>query len=97
MQNTNNREKNLDWLKEQSVEYQLSLFQDYAEMMKILANNLMMEDIENKCGERYSRLKPEEGRYSRWGVNPGSIKVGQEKVPIEIPRYYDNQEERAQN
>jgi hypothetical protein len=34
MQNTNNRGKNLDWLKEQSLEYQLSLFQDYAEMMK---------------------------------------------------------------
>jgi len=97
MQNNNIRGKNLDWLKEQSLEYQLSLFQDYAEMMKILANNLMLEDIEKKCGERYSHSKPENGRYSRWGVNPGSIKVGQEKVPIEIPRYYDNQEERAQN
>jgi len=53
-------------------------------MLKILANNLMMEDIENKCGEHYSRSKPEEGRYSRWGVNPGSIKVGQEKVPIDM-------------
>lgn len=97
MQNTNNRRKNLEWLKEQSLEYQLSLFKDYAEMLKILANNLMMEDIENKCGERYSRIKPEEGRYNRWGANPGSIKVGQEKVPIDVPRYYDNQEERAQN
>lgn len=48
-------------------------------------------------------IKPEGGRYSRreqpckCGVNPGSIKEGQKKVPIKIPRYYDNKEERAQN
>jgi len=97
MQDTNNRIKNLDWLKEQSLEYQLSLFQDYTEMIKIIANNLMHEEMKNKCGKRYSHDKPEQGRYSRWGYNPGSIKVGQEKIPIEVPRYYDSREESVEN
>jgi transposase-like protein len=97
MQNNDSRGKNLDWLQEQSLEYQLSLFQDYAEIMKIVANSLMKSSVEEKCGERYSREKPEEGRYSRWGYNRGSIKVGDEKVPIEVPRYYDEELKRTQN
>ena len=97
MQDNNNRIKNLEWLKERSLKYQLSLFQDYTEIMTIVANNLMQNSIEEKCGERYSHEKPEGGRYSRWGFNPGSLKVGDEKVPLEVPRYYDEQEKRVQN
>jgi transposase-like protein len=96
-QNNDNRGKNLEWLKEQPMEYQLSLFQEYTEIMKIVANSIMKSSIEEKCGERYSREKPEEGRYSRWGYNRGSIKVGDEKVPIEVPRYYDEEFCKAKN
>ena len=97
MKDNENRQKNLNWFNEQPMEYQLSLFQNYVEMMKIVANNLMNEDITRKCGERYSHQKPESGRYSRWGYNPGSIKIGSEKLPIDVPRYYDNKENIANN
>lgn len=97
MKNTNNRNKNLEWFQNLGIEEQLNIFQDYAEMLRIVATNLMQEDIEKKCGERYSRQKPESGRYNRWGYNPGSIKIGDEKIPIEVPRYKDNYSQRVEN
>ncbi|MDP2303657.1 MAG: hypothetical protein Q8N03_14660 [Ignavibacteria bacterium] len=75
MQDTDKRNKNLEWLKSQPLESQLNLFQKYTEIMKILANSLMETSIGEKCGIRYSREKPEAGRYSRWGYNPASIKI----------------------
>lgn len=83
--------KNLEWYLGQSKEIQLSLFNHYIEMMKIMADNLMEEEVKEKAGERYERNKPEEGRYSRWGSNPGTIRIGEEKVPIRVPRIYDKQ------
>lgn len=97
MQNTNSREKNLEWLQNQPLTEQLNIFQEYTEIMKIVANTLMQESVTEKCGERYSRDKPEGGRYNRWGYNPGSIKVGDEKVPIEVPRYQDEREDTIRN
>jgi len=52
----------------------------------------MLEDeVKEKAGLRYDREKPSSGRYSRWGSNPGSIRVGEEKVKIKVPRIHDNQ------
>ncbi len=85
--------KNLNWLLNQPREYQISLFGEYTEMLKILANELMSEEIEEKCGKKYQR----DQRYSRWGSNPGSIKVGEEKLPIEVPRFYDKRNNVNQN
>lgn len=68
--------KNIEWLLSQPKEYQLTLFQDYLELVKILACHLMEEEMINKCGEKYSRSRPHSGRYDRWGSNPGSIKLG---------------------
>lgn len=97
MQDTNSREKNLKWLTEQPLEYQISLFEEYTEIMKLVARSLLENSISEKCGERYSREKPEEGRYSRWGFNPGSIKIGDEKIKIEVPRYYDEASNEVKN
>lgn len=32
----------------------------------------------------------------RWGSNPGSIRIGEEKVPVDVPRYYDKEEMRTE-
>jgi len=86
-----NLKQNLDWYKNQSLETQLSLFGNFLEIAKILANQLMEEEVKEKAGIRYDREKPSSGRYSRWGSNPGSIRVGEEKVKIKVPRIHDNQ------
>jgi putative transposase len=51
----------------------------------------MEDEVKQKAGERYHREKPSEGRYSRWGSNPGSVRIGEEKVKIKIPRIHNNQ------
>jgi transposase-like protein len=62
----------------------------------MLACELLEDEVSALCGERYRRDKPFDGRYSRWGSNPGSIKVRQERVPIEIPRVRDTESCREQ-
>jgi len=85
--------ENLQWYVNQPVEIQLELFKHFVEVAKILANQLFEDEVKSKAGEKYSREKPSEGKYSRWGSNPGSIRVGEEKVKVKVPRLYDNQEE----
>lgn len=91
MKNKENIQQNLDWYKNQSRETQLSLFSNYLELAKILANQIMEDEVKEKSGLRYKREKPSSGRYSRWGSNPGSIRIGEEKVKIKVPRIHDNQ------
>ena len=45
MQNKENRNKNLHWFENLSVEEQMNIFQDYSEMLKIVATNLMQEEF----------------------------------------------------
>jgi putative transposase len=87
--------ENLQWYINQPVEIQLELFKHFVDVAKILSNQLFEEEVKSKAGEKYSREKPSESKYSRWGNNPGSIRVGEEKVKVKVPRLYDNQEERT--
>jgi len=82
--------KKLNWLLLQNVDMMFELIRNHIEMCKIIANEIMNDEVEMLCGERYSHDKPHDGRYSRWGSNPGSIRIGSEKVPIMVPRLYDN-------
>lgn len=91
MKNKENLQQNLDWYQNQSLETQLSLFSNFLEVAKILANQMLEDEVKEKAGERYDREKPSSGRYSRWGSNPGSIRIGEEKVKIKVPRIHDNQ------
>jgi transposase-like protein len=62
-------------------------------LARIFVSELLEEEVEEKAGERYSHGKPHDGRYSRWGTNPGSVRIGEEKVPIAVPRIMDNETE----
>jgi len=92
MKNKQNARENLDWYQEQSLETQISLFGNFLEVAKLLANQIIDDEVKEKAGERYNREKPEGGRYSRWGSNPGSIRIGEEKVKVKVPRIRDNKE-----
>jgi len=86
-----NREK-IDWLLNQPMETKAKVFAQHFEICRILANSLMDQEVNEMCGERYQHSKPNGGRYSRYGFNPGSVKVGSEKLPVAVPRVYDNKE-----
>ena len=41
------------------------------------------------CGERYAHQKPHDGRYARYGYNPGSVRIGEHRLSVSIPRVID--------
>lgn len=76
-----NRE-NFDWLLSQPMNVQLEVMQHHLDVVKIVINSLLETEVENLAGRPYSRGND----YYRWGVNPGSVQVGAQKIPLEVPR-----------
>jgi len=64
---------------------------NYQHLGCLLAEEIMAEEVKLLAGTPYSRNKPHGGRYSRWGSNPGSVRLEHEKVPIEVQRLYDHE------
>ena len=49
-------------------------------------NELLQEEVGQLVGPRYSRRKESEGENYRWGQQNGSVYLGDQKLPIEVPR-----------
>ena len=81
--------KNLNWFLDQPLETQMELFRHYTEIAKLIANQFFEDEVDQKAGARYQRKGIDEGNYSRWGSNPGSIRIGDERIKMRIPRLYD--------
>jgi putative transposase len=90
---TKNRRPDLAWFFQQPRREQLEILADHLQLAIIMFNQLMNEEVRQLAGERYSRDKPHEGRYRRWGTNPGSMRIGVQRVPVQVPRIYDTAEE----
>ncbi|MCK4344600.1 MAG: IS256 family transposase [Bacteroidales bacterium] len=85
------KRKKINWLLEQPIETQLEIVSHNMEICRIFINSLIDQEVFEYTGERYNHNKPYNGRYSRWGYNPGSVKIGDEKIRIDIPRVFDNE------
>ena len=86
--------KRVDWLLAQSIDTQLEIISHHMEICRIVINSIIDREVCDYTGERYSHNKPNNGRYSRWGFNPGSVKLGDQKVPIDVPRILDKEEKK---
>ena len=93
---TQENRANLDWLLEQSLDVKMEVMKSHLSICQIIANQIMNEELIKLAGERYSREKPFDGRYSRWGSNPGSIRIGDQRVKVEVPRVRDMGKEQCQ-
>ena len=71
------------------LEMKLHMVQHHAQMAYLLAGELLNEEIEYLTGEKHERDKPLGGRFRRWGSNPGSVRIDNERVPIRVPRVRD--------
>ena len=91
MKNSEINKENLDWYLSQPIDMQYQLFQNFMDVAKLHYNQMMESELKLKAGEKYERCK----RYHRWRKNRGSIRIGEEKVPVEVPRFYDKEEERT--
>jgi len=87
MQNTKKRLFLKD-IQLEKLDIQLSLISNYLELSRIMINELLEQETIERAGEHYSRKKSGSG-CRRWGTNPGSVKLGDRKLKVEVPRLRD--------
>jgi transposase-like protein len=73
------------WLFEQPIEIRVQLIQNHLELCRIMTNQLFEDIVSQMTGPRYEH-DPEGKSYYRHGYNPGSIKLNDQKLPVQIPR-----------
>ena len=88
------KEEKLDFVLSLDLEMKLELLQNQIKFSQILINNILETEVQQLSGSKYSHDKPNSGRYSRWGSNAGSVRIGEEKVRIKVPRVIDNELEK---
>lgn len=81
-----------EWLKAQDVATRVAMIRDVTEIVRIVASELFEDEVVELAGARHSRDKPHGGKYVRHGSNPGSIQIGEQRVPIQVPRVRDRVE-----
>jgi transposase-like protein len=77
---------NFDWLRKQPTDIKIALMQNHLSLCQLLINELLEDEVTTKAGQRY---KHERRPYKRWGTNPGSVRVGDHKVKVSVPRLRD--------
>jgi len=85
------KSNHLGWMYSQDLHMKLEMMKHHLLICQMVIQELLEEEVRNLAGERYSRNKPDDGKYSRGGMNPGSVRLGKEKVPIQVPRVYNNE------
>lgn len=83
--------ENLRWLLEQPADVKIAMLESHLDICRLLINEILEEEVASLCGPKYSHEKPHHGRYSRWGYNPGSVRIGDHRLSIQVPRVIDNQ------
>jgi len=86
------REK-IDWIIGQPIDVQLSLLNHHLDLCKLLINYILEQDVHSFTGERYKN--DPERRFTRWGYNPSSVKLGDQRLPVQVPRVFDKEEGRS--
>ena len=79
------REK-FSWLFEQPLDLKVSILEQHLSICQLVINQILEEEVKLLSGERYSHDKPNGGKFSRYGFNPGSVNIGGKKLKIDIPR-----------
>jgi len=79
----------VEWILEQPLEVQLSIVANHLDICKAVINSLLQTATEQQTGPRYCRVKPHAGNYSRWGFNAGSVRIGNQKLSVAVPRVVD--------
>ena len=83
---------NFTWLFEQPLEVKVALLEQHLSICQLVINQILEEEVKHLSGHRYSHQKPNEGRYSRHGFNPGSVNIGGKKLKVDVPRVRNNED-----
>jgi transposase-like protein len=83
--------KKISWLLEQDLDVKITALQHHLDISRMLVNDILEDEVIQYAGSWYSHEKPYGGRYNRWGSNPGSVKLGERRIKVDVPRIYDNE------
>jgi len=78
-----------------SLETKLALMKDHVRLVQLLLEEHMSREVEEKAGPRYAH-DGEERSHHRWGTNPGSVKVGDRRFKVDVPRLKKKRPEEGQ-
>ena len=81
---------NLRWLLTQPADVKIAMLESHLDLCRLLVNEILEEEVTALCGVKYTHDKPHNGRYSRWGANPGSVRIGEHRLTITVPRVKDH-------
>lgn len=84
-------QENLRWLLKQPLDIKLSMLENHLDICRLLVNEILEEEVIALCGERYAHDKPHDGRYARYGTNPGSVRIGEHRLNVSVPRVLDQE------
>lgn len=82
---------NLRWLLAQPADVKIAMLESHLDLCRLLVNEILEEEVAALCGAKYAHDKPQQGRYSRWGVNPGSVRIGEHRLTISVTRVKDHE------
>src|SRR5436190_1471742 len=97
IKSTSINQEGVEWIFKQPFHKQLIVLSNHLDICKAVINSLLQTAVEEKAGPKYCRIKPYDNQYSRWGVNPGSVRVGNQKLSVAVPRIVDNQTGKVDN
>jgi|tagenome__1003787_1003787.scaffolds.fasta_scaffold20736849_1 putative transposase len=97
IKSTSINRQGVEWILEQPVHTQIEVLSNHLDICKAVINSLLQTAVEEKAGLKYCRAKPWDGQYSRWGINPGSVRVGNQKLSVAVPRIVNNQTGKVDN
>jgi len=83
--------ENFTWLFDQPLDLKLSILEQHLSICQLVVNQIMEEEVKSLSGDRYSHDKPHDGRFDRWGFNPGSVNIGGKKLKVDVPRVRDEE------
>lgn len=75
----------------QSLDVKVDLLRNHLSICKILVDELLEDEVCSKAGPRYERKKSNGSKHSRYGSNPGSVQIGDQRIKIEVPRILNNE------
>ncbi|MDI6856633.1 MAG: hypothetical protein QMD21_07630 [Candidatus Thermoplasmatota archaeon] len=70
-----------------NIEIRAEITQSLTPLGLLYANEMFEDELTQLTGERYQR--DNELDYYRWGKQGGSIYLGKQKVPVDVPRVRD--------
>ncbi len=70
----------------ENVDTRVALIQALIPIALQSVNELLQHEVEELAGPRYERQKEKERENYRWGQQNGSVYLGEQKLPVEVPR-----------